>query len=915
MLATTTFLVTAWATGAEAGERFVHVPLSALQFEGEGPKLPLREDVFAYSMWRVSRATTVYAVLEGDGEVYLDTGTTSTNPWEDRYASLSGIAMRVDDGAPIQGRLFVTDGEAKAVHAYRFALTAPPEDAGARTRFLRAKARHYESLLQDGNPGAGWFRHQRDDARKQLEEATNTTDPTRNRREPADPLELFSGARAVAENLDLDRGLRVATETEATIDVNGIEGVTTRAFDWKSMVKDLRPELDPLARFVPADQYAVFFPSFEALTRVVDDLDESGGGLLEYFQARVEDQLTKERYQRQLCLPLSALGRLLGPTVVSSVAMTGSDPFLPTGADLVIVFDCKLPDVLEKFLALRRSEAEKGGAEHLSGKILDLPFEGTVSADRSVCCYSVRLDSAVIVSNSIPSLVHVVQTSRDATQSLLSADEYVWFRDRYRRGQDGESACIVLTDATIRRLAGPRSRIAESRRTRAAAAMTEITARHVDEVVRGKIPIGTKASDPDFPISEDFVWDARGVYSQRYGSLRFLTPLCELGVEKVSPQERDAYDQYRRSFQSRWSDYFDPICVRLAFDGQHLRADATILPLTLGTEYREIRELTGDGTLPPQAGDPHDGALFHFASAFSKSSELGRMLSQATGPMSSRFGPDPLAWLGASMAIWGERDAWWDDIVEQGGIDRAEDLDWYRIPLVLQLDVVDPLKLAGFVTALRALADESAPNLVKWENRTWHDVTYVCITPEESLGLDEPGREPHLFYATLPDAFLITLREDLLQAAIDRRKARKEGTPIEGGDRSWIGKSAGLRFESEGIGVLLSSFDGRSERLAEAAWSTIPILDEWSRRFPSENPVVVHERLFGVRLTTPTGTPLVWNADIQSMESPEYGRPGLRKPAADMRRHFRGIARAECGLEFERDGLRVKVEIEKARSK
>lgn len=897
---------------ALAGERFVHVPLSGLRFADRSPELPLERAAWtsgAYLPWGVVHAR---AVLDGPGEVYLDSGAEGTEPWSDRWRPVSAIALRTEADGPVRGRLFAWSAKEKTVESYPFELALPEGSDTARRRFLTAKARHYEILLEEGRPGAAWFRHQRDAARKALGSTVADGPGNGPIREPADPLDLFTGARAVAENLDLDRGLPVVSDAEATVPVSSIEGVTTRALDWKALVKDLKPELDPLARCVPADQHVVFFPSFEALTRVADELDATGGGLIDYFEARTEDQLVKERYTKQLCLPFSTLGRLLGPTVVSSVALTGSDPFLPSGADVVVLFECKLADVLEKFVSMRHAEAVKNGADPVQGQVMDVAFAGAVSNDRSVSSYMARLDQVVVVTNSLPALLRTVECSRDAARSILAADEYVWFRDRYRRGAAGESALIVLTDATIRRWAGPRSRIAEARRTRAAAAMTEISSRHADELVGGKLASGTSAADADFPVSADFVWDADGVRSQRFGSLRFLTPLAEIGVEKVSPAERDAYERYRQSFQARWRNYFDPICVRLSFDAARLSADVTIMPLTIDTEYRELRELTLGGELLPLAGDPHEGALVHFASAFNKSSELGRMLSGATGSLAERFGADPLGWLGASMAVYAEQDAWWQEIVEQGGLTEADDVDFARLPVVVQLDVKDPLRLAAFVTALRATVDESAPNMTRWENRTWNGVTYVCITPNDSLGLDSPDRPLRIFYATLPDVFVLTLREDLLQKAIDRRAKRKAGEAIEGGDRTWIGKSAGLRFQGGGIQRVFEFLDGRGDRRAEAAWSTIPILNEWKERYPDEDPVRVHERLFGVRLTTPSGRPLVWNEEFRTMESPDHGRPGAPRQTTGVRRDALGVSRAELGLEFEAEGLRARVELEKA---
>lgn len=45
----------------------------------------------------------------------------------------------------------------------------------------------------------------------------------------------------------------------------------------------------------------------------------------------------------------------------------------------------------------------------------------------------------------------------------------------------------MLSDATIRRWCGPQWRIADSRRTRAAAVLADLQAGHVEELVRGKI--------------------------------------------------------------------------------------------------------------------------------------------------------------------------------------------------------------------------------------------------------------------------------------------------------------------------------------------------------------------------------------------------------------------------------------------
>ncbi len=73
---------------------------------------------------------------------------------------------------------------------------------------------------------------------------------------------------------------------------------------------------------------------------------------------------------------------------------------------------------------------------------------------------------------------------------------------------------------------------------------------------------------------------------------------------------------------------------------------------------------------------------------------VGRMLRDISGPGSTSFGPDPLAWLGSCLSVYAERDPWWDRVREARSWSEAEDVEWYSIPLVVRIDVKDPLASA-----------------------------------------------------------------------------------------------------------------------------------------------------------------------------------------------------------------------------
>ena len=148
----------------------------------------------------------------------------------------------------------------------------------------------------------------------------------------------------MSENLQLDRMIRTtdaATRRKPTVDVDKIDGITVPEIDWKPLVKDLKPKLDPLAALIPADQHAVFFPTFSAAVRAADEADSAGTPVLRLAEPRSEDARTVKRYQRQLGLSLTGLGRLLGPHVAQSVALTGSDPYFRTGTDVAVLFEAQ----------------------------------------------------------------------------------------------------------------------------------------------------------------------------------------------------------------------------------------------------------------------------------------------------------------------------------------------------------------------------------------------------------------------------------------------------------------------------------------------------------------------------------------------------------------------------------------------
>src|SRR5204862_1691328 len=108
---------------------------------------------------------------------------------------------------------------------------------------------------------------------------------------------------------------------------------------------------------------------------------------------------------------------------------------------------------------------------------------------------------------------------------------------------------------------------------------------------------------------------------------------------------------------------------------------------------------------------------------------------------------------------------------------------------------------------------------------------------------------------------------------LDRRLAREEAEKQPAATKTagesaqpWLGSSLCLQVDRQMFEILnnaSSNILGPSS-LSDAAmqlrsWSNIPILNEWKRLFPTEDPVKIHERLWHTRLICPAGGQYVGN--------------------------------------------------------
>lgn len=904
--------------------------------------------------------------LDGEGEAYLvsDAGVAKPGtPYSYKQEPGGHLVIRLPRPGPAAGTITVYDWDGEKPVSARFEVPAASASPASATAFWRGRAWYFHTLASGDIPGTAWFRHEAavsadragsSDPAKGTQQAfwagracTRANPENQFHSDFNEAIDLFSGTRALSENLQLERLVCPSTSAQATVDLAAVEGITVQEIDWAPLNKGLNPAQDPLATWVPSDNYGLFFPTFRAMIDLLDEANEFGTPALAWLEPRFEDANTRERYMKQICLGADFMARQLGPAVIASVAMTGSDPFIRMGSDITLLFEATQPDMLEGYIKSKHEAAVARfpGGEKVQGTAGGVAWSGVRNPDRQLSSYLARVGNVVVVSNSVVALERTIAAFQGKLKSVEELGEYTYFRNRYQRAKEGETAFLLIPDEAIRKWASPRWRIADSRRVRMAGVLSELVATILESQRTGIWPPtdfdpenggatgqgegaeGTKAVESPkgvqpaaahriavrttVPGEEKFYATDAAPASPTYGSLQFMTPIVELEVAKASPEEVESYRWFRDRYQHGWRRYFDPIGIQFKVGADVVAADVTVMPLIMDSDYRELIELTSGASLPVEAPMPAE-ALAIFGISLNRESHLARELTNFANSAAPSVLRSGFNFVGKWAHLYVADDPLWAQLAAQKSereIERMLEKEFYRIPIVFEMAISNPLGLASVLTGLRALVESSAPGLTIWETLKYKGTPYVKVTASIGEGDDNLPRKLTVFYTTTNDVFTVTLNQTLLEKAIDRRtkgkKAKASAEPMA--QQKWLGQHCGGAANKRVLELLEPLIRAEvNHEMRRASWASIPILNTWKAMFPKEDPVAVHQRLFGTILSCPGGGTYVWNQADGTMESTVYGHPGQTKEGPGLLRPpLDRLTTANFGLTFENDGLRA----------
>ncbi|HVY29920.1 MAG TPA: hypothetical protein VHB79_25360 [Polyangiaceae bacterium] len=706
--------------------------------------------------------------------------------------------------AEVMGDAYTPSVGAQPGHHFRFRAPAP---TGAVTPELPSlwAAAAVDYLAQRGG-AFGAFAAQRLHERYKLTSQVYSVGGGASSSELVDLMDTFAGRAAVQAALAVHRGAVLAAGKQPRkLPITEIKGPELARHPWADLSKRLavQPPEEPLAAAVPADFYFVRAKSFSAFTEMLGFVEGLGAPAADLLDGSASARGSLPRYLAELGVESGDLSRVLGPEVVDDFAVAGSDPYVHEGSDVTLIFRLKSPLLFRAALlkALSTHGAAHGGTQNSSFTHEGVTVEVARSPDGRVRQHHAVIGSLELVSNSPAAIKRVISAIQGKLPKLADEPDF-----KYMLARDAQVPAEILGfigDRFVAAVVGPSQKIAEARRQ---VALAELTAAPLSALLSGWVH-GKSPSDKNELLRSGFLqpselkheggarieWAPGAAPRSVWGTPAALEPLIDLPpVTKVSAVERDSYAAFAQAYQFRWSQYIDPIALRLSSlkrgDSRGVHAELRVLPLVPADEALRF-DLGGDGRIA--LSELSSGVRFGFG--IGEDSPLRRELSRGVELLSSRGPSLKLDWLG-DFALLGfadrpellaaarasRRTREWPlerpaSAEEMGREETArDDLDSLPgLPAYVVLGLRSRVGAAVALSAIKQLLEGVAPGAVEWAPFAAHRGIEVVRV----LGRDR-GREIALYYALAGDNLVLTFNRSVMRSLIEQALDGK--LPVQG---------------------------------------------------------------------------------------------------------------------------------------
>lgn len=230
-------------------------------------------------------------------------------------------------------------------------------------------------------------------------------------------------------------------------------------------------EIESLAAHVPEECFYLRTGDYANYVWMQTTMEEFGGDLARMISHRSINLDTNAKTEAQLGLKETALSRMLGGTLISDVAIIGTDMFFKEGPSMGILFEARNNFLLRNNLNSQRQEAK---AQHEDA------VEETIEVGDVKVSFIHTPDNRLRSYYVIDGDYHLVTTSRTIVERFLEAGsgerplsqspDFIYARSKMPVERK-ETIFVYLSDAFWRNLASPQYRIEAIRRNQSIASM------------------------------------------------------------------------------------------------------------------------------------------------------------------------------------------------------------------------------------------------------------------------------------------------------------------------------------------------------------------------------------------------------------------------------------------------------------
>ena len=384
-------------------------------------------------------------------------------------------------------------------------------------------------------------------------------------------LGLFLGTESVLLAAERDRMTRqFPPDQKANLPLP--RPMPVAPLEMPAAAKDVK--IEPIAKRVPAQCLYVRFGNYANFLWMQDTLKKWGGDLGNLVALRGLDHESSQRMEKQLVLKQTALGRMLGGTVISDVAIIGTDMFMQEGAAYGILFEARNAFLLDTDFSRQRKQQldEDKSITAQTVEIAGRKVSYLSNPQGTVRSYYLSDEGYILVTTCKEIMRQFIETglddAKEEQKSLAATPGFRHARSVMPLARD-DNVFVYLSDEFFRNMAGPRYWITMARRLQAAADIQlaelavlaargeNMPASTIDELIAGGfLPTGFQ----DRPAGNRTILEGDTAHDSLFGHFGSFTPIPDVPLDGVSPQESAAYARFVKFYREKWG-RLDPMIV------------------------------------------------------------------------------------------------------------------------------------------------------------------------------------------------------------------------------------------------------------------------------------------------------------------------------------------------------------------